>query len=45
VDECVDQLQAHIDTGVGRLIFVPYKYEMEQVEIVAKEIVPRLKGL
>ena len=45
VDECVEQLQAHIDTGVNRLIFVPYKYEMEQVEVVAKEIVPRLKGL
>ena len=45
VDECVEQLQAHIATGVNRLIFVPYKYEMEQVDILAKEIVPRLKGL
>jgi probable F420-dependent oxidoreductase len=45
VDECVEKLQAHIDTGVNRLIFVPYKYEMEQVDILAKEIVPRLKGL
>ncbi|MDE0341340.1 MAG: LLM class F420-dependent oxidoreductase, partial [Nitrospinae bacterium] len=45
VDECVAQLQAHIDTGVDRLIFVPYKYEMKQVEIVAKEIIPRLKAV
>ena len=44
VDECVTQLQAHIGTGVNRLIFVPYKYEMEQVEIVAKEIIPRLRA-
>ena len=44
VDECVAQLQAHIDTGVDRLIFVPYKYEKEQVEIVAKEIIPRLRA-
>ena len=44
-DECVEQLQAHIATGVNRLIFVPYKYEMEQVDILAEEIVPRLKGI
>ncbi|MBT3351917.1 MAG: TIGR03619 family F420-dependent LLM class oxidoreductase [Nitrospinaceae bacterium] len=44
-DECVEQIQVHIATGVNRLIFVPYKYEMEQVDILAKEIVPRLKGI
>ncbi len=44
VDECVEQLQAHIDAGVQRIIFVPYRYEMEQVEIIAREIVPRLKA-
>lgn len=44
VDECVRQLRAHVATGVDRIIFVPYKYEMEQVEMVAKEIIPRLKG-
>ncbi|WP_175775202.1 LLM class flavin-dependent oxidoreductase [Burkholderia anthina] len=44
VDECVAQLQEHIDAGVQKLIFVPYRYEMEQIEIIAKEIIPRLKG-
>jgi probable F420-dependent oxidoreductase len=43
VDECVEQLEAHLATGIDRIIFVPYKYEMEQVEVVAKEIIPRLK--
>ncbi len=43
VDECVEQLQAHVATGVNRLIFVPYKYEMAQVEILANEIIPRLR--
>ena len=42
VDECVEQLQAHLATGIDRIIFVPYRYEPEQVEIVAKEIIPRL---
>jgi probable F420-dependent oxidoreductase len=43
VDDCVEQLQAHIDVGVQKIIFVPYKYEAEQVEIIAKEILPRLR--
>lgn len=44
VDDCVEQLRAHVKTGVGRIIFVPYKYQSDQVEIIAKEIVPRLKA-
>jgi alkanesulfonate monooxygenase len=43
VDECVEQLQAHLDVGVQKICFVPYKYETEQVEVIAKEIIPRLK--
>jgi alkanesulfonate monooxygenase len=45
VDECVDQLKAHLDVGVQKIIFVPYKYQMNQCEIIAKEIIPRLKAL
>lgn len=44
VDECVAQLKEHIDVGVQKLVFVPYKYEMDQIEIIAKEIVPRLRA-
>ena len=44
VDECVDQLRAHIEVGVKRIIFVPYKYEREQVELIAGEVIPRLGG-
>lgn len=43
VDECVEQLQAHLDAGVQKIIFVPYKYQSDQVEIIAKEIIPRLR--
>jgi alkanesulfonate monooxygenase len=43
VEECVEQLEAHLATGVDRIIFVPYKYEMEQVRAVASEIIPRLR--
>ena len=44
VDECVAQLKEHLAAGVQKIIFVPYKYETEQIEIIAKEIIPRLKG-
>ena len=43
VEECVEQLEVHLATGIDRIIFVPYKYEKEQVEAVAQEIIPRLK--
>ena len=44
VDECVEQLKAHLAVGVQKLIFVPYRYEMEQIEIITREIIPRLKN-
>ena len=44
VDECVAQLREHLAVGVQKIIFVPYKYEMRQIEIIANQIVPRLKG-
>ena len=42
VDECVEQLKAHLAVGTQKLIFVPYKYENEQIETIAREIIPRL---
>lgn len=44
VDECVEQLKAHLAVGVQKIIFVPYKYEMAQIETIAREIIPRLRS-
>jgi alkanesulfonate monooxygenase len=44
VDECVDQLRAQLAAGVQKLIFIPYKYRPDQVEIIAREIISRLRG-
>jgi probable F420-dependent oxidoreductase len=41
-DECVEQLRAHAESGVDRIILIPYRYEPEQVELIAREILPRL---
>jgi alkanesulfonate monooxygenase len=43
VDECVAQLKEHLAAGVQKLIFVPYKYEMSQIEMIAREVIPRLR--
>jgi alkanesulfonate monooxygenase len=44
VDECVDQLRAHLAAGVQKIIFVPYRYDMEQIETIAREIIPQLRN-
>lgn len=44
VDECVAQLKEHLAVGVQKIIFVPYKYDMEQIKIIASEIIPRLRA-
>ena len=44
VDECVAQLREHIALGVQKIIFVPYKYQADQVETIAREIIPRLRA-
>lgn len=41
-DDCVAALRAHVKTGVNRIILIPYRYAPEQVERVAKEVLPRL---
>ena len=43
VEDCVAQLQAQLDVGVQKLIFVPYQYRPDQIDVIAKEIIPRLK--
>ena len=44
VDECVAQLKEHLAVGVQKIIFVPYKYRPNQVETIARDIIPRLKA-
>jgi len=44
VDECVEQLKAHLAVGTQKIIFVPYKYDMDQIETIARDIIPRLKA-
>ncbi len=45
VEDCVAQLRAHVESGVHRIILIPYRYQSEQVEIIAREILPRLRSI
>ncbi len=40
VEECIEQLQAYVDSELDRIIFIPYRYQPEQIELIAKEIIP-----
>jgi alkanesulfonate monooxygenase SsuD/methylene tetrahydromethanopterin reductase-like flavin-dependent oxidoreductase (luciferase family) len=40
--ECVEQLRAHVAAGVNRIILIPFRYQPEQLERIAKEVLPRL---
>jgi probable F420-dependent oxidoreductase len=40
--DCVEQLRAHVRTGVDRIILIPYRYQRDQVERIAKEVLPAL---
>ncbi len=42
VAQCVEQLRAHVATGVNRIILIPYRYQPGQVERIAKEVLPAL---
>jgi probable F420-dependent oxidoreductase len=41
-DECVEQLRAHVESGVHRIVLIPYRYRLEQTELIANEVLPRL---
>jgi len=41
-EECAEQLRPHIRAGVNRIIFIPYHYQLEQLELITKEVIPRI---
>jgi len=41
-EECVTQLWPHLEAGVHRIVFIPYRYQLQQVELIAREVIPRL---
>ncbi|MFQ5897267.1 MAG: LLM class flavin-dependent oxidoreductase [Candidatus Methylomirabilia bacterium] len=44
VEECVAQLRPYLEAGIHRIVFIPYRYEPQQVELIAREVIPRLSA-
>jgi alkanesulfonate monooxygenase len=42
VEECAEQIQAHLDEGLDRMVFMPYRYQDDQVEAIATQLIPLL---
>lgn len=43
-DQCVEQLAAHIAVGVEHIVLVPCDYRLDQLDVIGKEVLPRLRG-
>ena len=41
-EECIEQLRAHLDAGVQQITLVPYRFDTEQIERIAEEILPEI---
>lgn len=41
VEECVEQLRPYVESELDRIIFIPYRYQPDQLELIAREIIPR----
>ena len=40
--QCAEQIAAYLEAGVKHLVFCPYNYELEQVQRLAIEVLPKL---
>lgn len=44
VEECAEQIAEHARVGVQELVLMPVDYDLEQVEIIGRELLPRFSG-
>lgn len=43
-DQCAEQLARHIEAGVEHVVLVPDEYRRDQLEVIARDVLPRLRG-
>lgn len=41
--QCAEQLAAHLDAGVEHIVLIPSGYRTDQLEVIAREVLPRLR--
>lgn len=42
-EQCAEQIQAHLDAGAQHIVFVPDDYRIDQVEAIARDVLPLLE--
>ncbi|HLW47849.1 MAG TPA: TIGR03619 family F420-dependent LLM class oxidoreductase [bacterium] len=42
--QCTEQLAAHLDAGVQHIVLVPDGYRPDQLEVIAHDVLPRLRS-
>lgn len=42
-EECAEQIAAHVASGVKKIVFVPWRYQAEQVDALAGSVLPLLR--
>jgi probable F420-dependent oxidoreductase len=43
-EQCAEQLAAHIQAGAQHIALVPYRYQLEQMESIAADVLPLLES-
>jgi probable F420-dependent oxidoreductase len=43
-EQCAEQLSAHIEAGVRHLCLIPCDYQTEQVDALASDVLPKVRG-
>ena len=41
--QCAEQLAAHLEAGVEHIVLIPSGYRTDQLEVIAREVLPRLR--
>jgi probable F420-dependent oxidoreductase len=41
--QCAEQIAAHLDAGVEHVVLIPSDYRTDQLEAIAREVLPRLR--
>lgn len=44
-EQCAEQLNAHLAVGVQHFVFVPCGYALEQLDLIAREVIPRVVAI
>ena len=42
-EQCAEQIQRHLDAGAQHIVFVPDDYRVDQIDAIARDVLPLLE--